>query len=86
MGGKGRGVFSDFRMGRVGTSDYVEVRDTNLIIVSIPNQRARWKPAGCEEGQLVDLRWEEGAEEQLYNTARQNLALGGVLAWTIHRS
>jgi hypothetical protein len=62
MGGKGRGVFSDFRLGRVGTPSHIELYGTDSITVPIPNQCARWKPAGCKEGQLVDLYWDEDRE------------------------
>jgi ribosomal protein S14 len=55
MGGKGRGVFSDFRMGRVCFSHSSRhVKLANVGTVSIPCQRAGWKPAGREEGKLVD--------------------------------
>ena len=55
MGGKGRGVFSDFRMGRVCFSHspwHVEL--ANMETVPIPCERACWKLAGREEGKLVE--------------------------------
>jgi hypothetical protein len=65
MGGKGRGVFSDFRLGRVGPSTDMSRHRTDTVAVPISNQRPRWKPPGCTEGELVDLRWEEGAVEHV---------------------
>jgi hypothetical protein len=82
MGGKGRGVFSDFRLGRVGTLIHTGAQGTDFVTVPIPNQRARWKSAGCKEGQLVDVPEEEAVN--LCMITRRKLALGGVLAWTIH--
>jgi ribosomal protein S14 len=55
MGGKGRGVFSDFRLGRVrilGREEVESIADNT--IVPIPHERACWKPPRCEEGKLVD--------------------------------
>jgi ribosomal protein S14 len=60
MGGKGRGVFSDFRLGRVRITG-AEGRNTTLtkFTVPVPSERACRKSAGCEEGKLVDAseRW-----------------------------
>jgi hypothetical protein len=54
MGGKGRGVFSDFRLGRVRDLDTLgELVETDMSAVPIPNQCAGWELAGCAEGQLV---------------------------------
>jgi hypothetical protein len=68
MGGKGRGVFSDFRLGRVcGPDTNREELHTNYALVPIPSQRARWKPAGCEEGQLVEREhWIGGCGLSVY--------------------
>jgi hypothetical protein len=76
MGGKGRGVFSDFRLGRVGPFIPTEEHATDTDSVPIPNQRSRWKPSGCTEGQLVTLRWEEGDMEHLYYTTRRISGIG----------
>jgi hypothetical protein len=57
MGGKGRGVFSDFRLGRVCILHVHKMhRRADELAVPIPNQCARWKSAGCKEGQLVKRR------------------------------
>jgi hypothetical protein len=57
MGGKGRGVLSDFRLGRVCFSHALyRIINTDIFAVPIPNQRARWKSAGCKEGELVKRR------------------------------
>jgi hypothetical protein len=55
MGGKGRGVFSDFRMGRVWDDMFFEKYGADHLTVPIPSKRPRWKPTGCEESKLVDL-------------------------------
>jgi ribosomal protein S14 len=60
MGGKGRGVFSDFRLGRVCDTRLRARSDANQVIVPIPNQRARWISTGCEEGKLVTRRHDDG--------------------------
>ena len=58
MGGKGRGVFSDFRLGRVRISDFkIQTQTLTIFTVPVPSERACWKPAGCEEGKLVDACW-----------------------------
>ncbi len=52
-GGRGRGILSDFRLGRVcvfGSEPYVQA---NFIVVPISNECACRKPAWCEEGKLV---------------------------------
>jgi hypothetical protein len=57
MGGKGRGVFSDFRLGRVCPAHIHGFGSgADVSAVSIPNKCARWKPAGCQEGKLVKRR------------------------------
>jgi ribosomal protein S14 len=57
MGGKGRGVFSDFRLGRVCIAHVFGCEyNTDLAAVSIPNKRARGKSARSEEGKLVKRR------------------------------
>lgn len=53
MGGKGRGVFSDFRMGRVCHGILFGRRRADDPIVSISRKRSRGEPAGREEGKLV---------------------------------
>lgn len=54
MGGKGRGVFSDFRLGRVSRSQILpHINQTDTETVPIPNKRARREVAGREEGELV---------------------------------
>jgi hypothetical protein len=56
MGGKGRGVFSDFRLGRVRDRLYCFKDVPDRIAVPIPNKRAGWQLARCEEGELVKRR------------------------------
>jgi len=56
MGGKGRGVFSDFRLGRVCAGLYCFKESSDTIAVPIPYKRAGWQLAGCEEGELVKRR------------------------------
>jgi hypothetical protein len=55
MGGKGRGIFSDFRLGRVRINEVI-IWDQALTIfaVPVPSERACWKLARREEGKLVD--------------------------------
>jgi small subunit ribosomal protein S14 len=53
MGGKGRGVFSDFRLGRVRSIRGWTWIVANTLVVSISNQCARWEPAWCKESELV---------------------------------
>jgi ribosomal protein S14 len=56
MGGKGRGVFSDFRMGRVCFAHSPgHVRLANAETVPIPRECPCWKLARSEEGKLVDV-------------------------------
>ena len=60
MGGKGRGVFSDFRLGRVCTMYAHSSTGTDTAAVPIPHQRARRKPARRKEGELVKRRQDDG--------------------------
>lgn len=53
MGGRGRGILSDFRLGRVRPPRLVRWANAYCMPVPIPSQRARRKPARSEEGQLV---------------------------------
>ncbi|RYF41241.1 MAG: hypothetical protein EOO38_20930 [Cytophagaceae bacterium] len=53
MGGKGRGVFSDFRLGRVRSTTRLRRIVANTVAVPIPNKCARWESAWCKEGKLV---------------------------------
>lgn len=79
MGGKGRGVFSDFRLGRVRDQDAESLgTSTDNFTVSIPYECARWKIARCEEGKLVEGR-ERKAVIYVYTTTGDTIALGGVL-------
>lgn len=55
MGGKGRGVFSDFRMGRVCHGILFGRRRADDPIVSISRKRSRGKPTGREESKLVGV-------------------------------
>jgi len=76
MGGKGRGVFSDFRLGRVCTviSDW---QDPSLIIstVPVPHERACWKSPRCEEGKLVSGRRRKSVI-YVYTTTRRHKCIG----------
>jgi ribosomal protein S14 len=76
MGGKGRGVFSDFRLGRVCLAAIHAGNHRLKTLVPIPNQRARGKSAGCEEGKLV----EEAGWNGCILLRDDILALGGVMA------
>jgi hypothetical protein len=85
MGGKGRGVFSDFRLGRVRTSYFTrDVCNTDTAAVPIPNERARWQPAGCEEGKLVRADTRGAFVYYLYIMTRDT-SLGGVSARNVTR-
>jgi hypothetical protein len=54
MGGKGRGIFSDFRLGRVRSRQHSGgFYNADSAAVPIPTQRACRKLAWCEEGKLV---------------------------------
>lgn len=53
MGGKGRGVFSDFRLGRVCRCELELVSEADSVVVPISNKRARWEPTWSEQGKLV---------------------------------
>jgi hypothetical protein len=56
MGGKGRGVFSDFRLGRVrGRTCNEKYPRSNFVTVSVQDQCVGRQSAWREEGQLVDL-------------------------------
>ena len=55
MGGKGRGVFSDFRLGRVCCNRNKEESEANVFVVPVQDKRACWKPAWREEGKLVRM-------------------------------
>lgn len=59
MGGKGRGVLSDFRMGRVRRYYGLHVTPDTLLItvpaVPIPNERIGRKYTRSKEGQLVTM-------------------------------
>lgn len=63
MGGKGRGIFSDFRLGRVRVKD-VNLGDQALTVcaVPVPSERACWKLARREEGKLVNNCGCEGCD------------------------
>jgi small subunit ribosomal protein S14 len=66
MGGKGRGVFSDFRMGRVRITPCISIStSTDLTTVPIPVERACWKSAWRKEGKLVvDLKTKESRSHE----------------------
>lgn len=76
MGGKGRGVFSDFRLGRVRRQKHHgSETEANAVPVPIPNQRACRESAGSEEGELVD-RLCGGSVEHVYIITRQYPSIG----------
>lgn len=67
MGGKGRGVFSDFRLGRVCCHRKGREAEADAFIVPVQDKRAGWKPAWCEEGKLVSAGGlEEACELSVY--------------------
>jgi hypothetical protein len=85
MGGKGRGVFSDFRLGRVRSSYFTGVvYNADTAAVPVPNERARRQPAWREEGQLVrgDTR---GAFVYYLYIMTRDTSLGGVSARNVTR-
>lgn len=56
MGGRGRGVFSDFRLGRVRSPrQYKMTNVTYMATVPIQDKRASGQPTWCKEGELVDM-------------------------------
>lgn len=78
MGGKGRGVFSDFRLGRVRCRVILGESEANIFTVPIPSKRVGWKPAGREEGELVDIRGHCGTDlwNYVYNTTSRQEDIG----------
>jgi hypothetical protein len=85
MGGKGRGVFSDFRLGRVRSPQFTRgVYNADIAAVPIPNERARRQPARCEEGKLVREGTRAAFVYYLYIMTRDT-SLGGVSARNVTR-
>lgn len=79
MGGKGRGVFSDFRLGRVCPIAPDEQIKAKLLAVPIQSERPCWKPARREEGELVDTDGLSGGCWTMCIILRhEDMALGGV--------
>jgi hypothetical protein len=71
MGGKGRGVFSDFRLGRVCSFVDSGARlIADVFTVSIQDKCARWKLARREEGELVE--WICSSVEYVYTMAYES--------------
>ena len=83
MGGKGRGVFSDFRMGRVRICALLEEgTHADLMLVPISIKCARRKSTRCKEGKLVvgmgTRGWRLDVLRQETCILGKQLALGGV--------